>query len=127
MFPEARTAAKTAVSRPVWALPEGDEIRSARKVRSLPRLRGRAGVGASLRLPEWREPPPGASRRPPPQAGEVKRARGHFDSAKKHHALSRLELHPLDLADDDEIGECRDQRVGADEHQGTAERAGRCH
>src|SRR5919198_2779747 len=52
-----------------------DLIATTNEVRSLSRLRGRVGVGVSPRvtLPEWREPPPGASRRPPPQAGEVKR------------------------------------------------------
>ena len=72
-------------------------IATTKKVRSLSRLRGRAGVGVSPRatLPEWREPPPGASRRPkselrssrPPQAGEVKRVRGQIDLTKNHHAL----------------------------------------
>src|SRR5690349_21623871 len=63
---------------------EFSQIVTAQEVRSLSRLRGRAGVGVSprLTLPEWREPPPGASRRPPPQAGEVKRACGQVDSTK---------------------------------------------
>src|SRR5580704_12720198 len=38
-------------------------------------------------------------------------------------ALRRLQLYPLDLADDEEIGDRGDQRVETDEHQGTVERA----
>jgi hypothetical protein len=48
-------------------------------------LAGRAGEGVSpqSRLSMWREPPPGASRRPPPQAGEVKRVCGELDLTKR--------------------------------------------
>src|SRR5262245_1684828 len=38
-----------------------------------------------------------------------------------------LEHPSLDLADHDEVGDRRHQRVDADEHQGTVERAGRSH
>jgi hypothetical protein len=57
-------------------------IVSTTEVRPLSRLRGRAGVGVvpQRTLPVWRKPPPGASRRPPPQAGEVERACGPTDS-----------------------------------------------
>src|SRR5687768_912440 len=75
-----------------------DLIAATKKVLSLSRLRGRVGVGVSPRatLPEWREPRPGAPRRPkselrssrPPQAGEVKRACGQIDLIKTHHALA---------------------------------------
>jgi hypothetical protein len=41
------------------------------EVRSLSRLRERAGVRVSPRVVVWREPSPGATRRPLPQAGEV--------------------------------------------------------
>jgi len=53
----------------------------AAEVRSLSRLRGRAGVGVlpQTALPEWIDfPPPAAlcqARRPPPQAGEVTESR----------------------------------------------------
>jgi hypothetical protein len=36
----------------------------------------------------------------------------------------RPQLHPLDLADDEEVGDRGDQGVGADEHQRAVERAG---
>src|SRR5882724_11895285 len=57
------------------------------------RLRGRVGVGVPHR--NWmllgrQLPPPAAlyrARRPPPQAGEVKRIRGQTDSIKNHPAL----------------------------------------
>jgi len=42
------------------------KIVTTKKVRSLSRQRGRVGVVVppQATLPEWREPPPGASRRP---------------------------------------------------------------
>src|SRR5690242_19667795 len=51
-------------------------IASPRAMRSLSRLRGEAwGVSPQSRLPMRSEPPPGTSRRPSPQAGEVERNR----------------------------------------------------
>jgi hypothetical protein len=58
-------------------------IATAKEVRSLSRLRGGMGWGLPrIKLPVWREPPPGAQRRPPPQAGEVKRVCGQTDLTK---------------------------------------------
>src|SRR6516225_2988820 len=82
-------------------------------LRSLSRLRGRAGVGVlpQRTLPVWGEPPPGASRRPPPQAGEVSRACGMRPWMTRFRAsflrladildgLERLELDVVELAID---------------------------
>src|SRR3954468_20624217 len=66
---------------------------AAKGLRSLSGLRGTAGVGVAPRVAlfEWREFSAARralrARRPPPQAGEVKRAGGRADSTKNHHAL----------------------------------------
>jgi hypothetical protein len=67
-------------------------VTSTTELRSLSRLRGRAGVGVPprVRLFVWREPPPAALFERadlPPQAGEVKQARGRPSLFNQRHAF----------------------------------------